>query len=235
MQDPTISLTPPCTIVYPELFEPKAFKDNPPKFSATFLIDKAEDMSGLRNAIRAAAMKKWPSNPSDFYTKLNLPLRNGESKAIKDGEIDKTNFYYGKIFFNAKSAWQPQIVNVYNEELKDENEIYGGCIVQAYIGFYAYDYMGKLGVGAGLRAVCKIEDGPPLGGGRVDTATAFNSVIKERETFQDNPPDFNSKEYNETGQQGQSGNRIIGPDQDPWEKQEPREPGVDAEDDGIPF
>ena len=95
--------------------------------------------------------------------------------------------------------------------------------------------MGKMGVGAGLRAVCKVADGDPLGGGRIDTASAFNSIIKERETFQNNPP-MDSKEYNELGQQGP--NRIVGPDVDPWEPpQEPpggmmRQPG-DEDDIGF--
>jgi hypothetical protein len=50
-----------------------------------------------------------------------------------------------------------------------------------------------------------------------------------------------SLEMNVMGQQGQSGNRIIGADQEPWEsepKQEPREPGTvitDPNDDDIPF
>jgi len=231
MNDPTIALTPRATIVYPALFEPEAFKSQEPVYKATFLIDKSEDISGLRNAIKAAAIKKWPSKPSDFYTKLQLPLRNGDAKAVDEhGKPDKSNFYWNRIHFNAKSKWAPQVVSVYNEPITNPEEIYGGCIVQAYVSFYGYDYMGKLGVGTGLRAVCKVDDGDPLGGGRIDTASAFNSIIKEKETFVDNPPDFNSKEYNETGQQG--GNRVIGPDQDPWEKQQ-REPGDEQDDIGF--
>lgn len=229
MHDPTIALTPPSTIIYPALFEPESYGNAEPTYKAGFLIDKSEDISGLRNAIKAAAIRKWPSKPSDFYTSLQLPLRNGDSKAVDEsGTPDKTNFYYGKIFFNAKSKWQPQIVNIYNDPITSEDEIYGGCVVRAYIGFYGYDYMGKMGVGSGLRAICKVEDGSPLGGGRVDTATAFEGVLKEKDNFIDNPPDFDSREYNETGQQGP--NRIVGPDQDPWDSEPKQEP-----DDDVPF
>ena len=236
MNDNTVALTPECIIVYPALFEPESYGNSEPNYKAKFLIDKDKDISALRNAIRAAAIKKWPSKSDEFYTKLDLPLRNGDSKATdENGNPDKSNFHYGRIFFNAKSKYQPQVVSIYNELITDPNEIYGGCVVQAYISFYGYDYMGKMGVGAGLRAVCKVADGDPLGGGRIDTASAFNSIIKERETFQNNPP-MDSQEYNELGQQGP--NQIVGPSEDPWEPpQEPpggmmRQPG-DEDDIGF--
>jgi hypothetical protein len=246
MEDNTIALTPECTIIYPALFEPESYGNAEPTYKAGFLIDKNEDISMLRNAVRAAAIKKWPSKSDNFYTQLNLPLRNGDSKAVdENGNPDKSNFYFGKVHFNAKSKWQPQIVNIYNDPITSDTEIYGGCVVRVYVSFYGYDYMGKLGIGTGLRAVCKIADGIPLGGGRIDTANVFSGVLKEKDNFVDNPP-MDSKEYNEKGQQGQSGNRIIGADQDPWKGEPKQEPPKldevmspneysDSDDSGIPF
>ena len=234
MNDPTLVTTPEVTIVYPEVFEHVAFGNSEPKYSATFLIDSDVDIKSLRAAVKSAAYAKWPNQESDFYTKLQLPLRNGNSKAVdENGKPDETNFYFNRVFFAAKSKWQPSIINVYGDPISEPDEIYGGCVVRAHIKFYGYSYMGKLGVGAGLQAICKISDGEPLGGGKVNTKAVFESYLKERP---ENP--FETREFNETGQQGQSGNRIVGPDQDPWEpKQEPpggmmRQPG-DEED--IPF
>ena len=234
MQDPTVALTPECIIVYPELFEPKSFNNSDPKYSAVFLIDQSADIAPLRGAVKAAAMRKWPGQQPDFYTKLNLPIKNGASKAIdKNGNPDATNFYHGRYYISAKSKWQPQIVNTFGEYITDLEDVYGGCVVKAYLKFFGYEFMGKLGVSPGLQAVCKIKDGDPIGGGRVNPKEVFGSLIKDR-------PDFGSREYNETGQQGVSGTRIIGPDQSPWQDNEPpqeppmmREPGDESVD--IPF
>lgn len=202
MQDPTLYLTPECTIVYPSLFEPTAYKSEEPTYSATFLIAKNNDLSALKDVIKAAAIKKW-GQQVNFKT-LNYPVRNGDEKAIdENGILNKDNFYYNRYFIRAKSKWQPAIVNIYNEQITDENDLYGGCIVRAYFSFYGYDYMGKKGVGCGLRAVCKVADGEPLGGGRINTSEVFNEVLQERDTFIDSPPNFNEREYNETGQQNE--------------------------------
>ena len=59
MKDPTLYLTPECTLVYPALFEPASFKSEEAVYSGTFLISKAHDISEMRNAVKAAATAKW--------------------------------------------------------------------------------------------------------------------------------------------------------------------------------
>jgi len=196
----TLWLTPECVLVYPSLFEPTSFEKEEPTYSGTFLISKNADMNPAKEAIYEAFASKFGRNSK--MTGTRYPIRDGNEKAVdENGGIDKENFYYDRWFFRAKSKWQPAIVNIYNDPIADENELYGGCIVRAYISFYGYNYMGNKGVGCGLRAVCKIEDGEPLGSGRINTAEVFGNVLQEKERFEDSMPDFNSQEYNETGQQ----------------------------------
>jgi hypothetical protein len=232
MQEDTLVLTPEATLVYPSLFEPTAFKNEDPAYKATLLISKAEDLKPMRNACRSAALRKWGQNVQT--QQLRSPIRDGDQKAMdENGNIDKTNFYFGNVFINAKSKWQPQIVNIYNEFITDENELYGGCIVRAYISFFGYDFAGNRGVSAGLRAICKISDGTPLGGGRIDTADAFKDFIKEKPSFMDGPP-MDSKEYNEgPGQRNDDPLR----DSNPWgDNEPPQEPDfVPPDDDSVPF
>jgi|GEM_PF-1265726 len=202
MQDLTLYLTPECILVYPNLFEPAAFKNEEPTYSATFLIKKSADLTDLRNAVKAAAVQKWGQQVS--MGSLRYPVRDGNEKAIdENGNQNKDNFYYNHYFIRAKSKWQPPVVNIYNYPINNENDIYGGCIVRAYLAFYGYDYMGNKGIGCGLRAICKIEDGEPLGGGRINTAEVFGSIIQESDDFTTSPPDFNSRKYNELGQQNE--------------------------------
>lgn len=222
MKDPKLCLTPECTIVYPNLFEPTSYKNEEPTYSATFLISKNKDITDIREAIKAAAIGKWGTQID--FKRLHYPVRDGNKKAIdENGNLNKDNFYYNRYFIRAKSKWQPPLVNIYNDPIKEDGELYGGCIVRAYFAFYGYDYMGKKGIGCGLRAVCKIADGEPLGGGMVNTNEVFGNFIQEKDSFMENPPDFNSREYNEG--QGQ---------QNDWEYDEPPQEPVQEPDD-IPF
>ncbi|GAG76700.1 unnamed protein product, partial [marine sediment metagenome] len=58
-KDPTLYLTPACTLVYPSLFEPSSFKNEEPVYSGTFLISKSNDITPMREAVKTAATQKW--------------------------------------------------------------------------------------------------------------------------------------------------------------------------------
>ena len=194
MEDPKRYVTPDCTMVYPSLFEPTSFGNEEPKYSATLLISKSNDLQPMREAVKAAAAAKFGTQIFDNLKSLNFPIRDGDEKA--QGEQD--NFYFNQNFIRVKSKFKPKLVNIYGEDITNENELYGGCIIKAYINFYGYEYMGKRGISAGLLAICKVEDGEPLGSGMVNAQEVFGSVIKQKPVV-----DFNSREYNETGQQMQ--------------------------------
>ena len=80
------------------------------------------------------------------------------------------------------------------------------------------------GIAVGMRAVCKIADGEPLGGGRINTGEVFKDFLKPKDTFMDNPPGHE----NELGQQNHDPLR----DSDPWGNNAQREPGDEST---IPF
>jgi hypothetical protein len=126
-------------------------------------------------------LKKFPGRPDDFYKKLRKPIRNGVEKAVKeDGGVDTESFFYNRYFINVKSKYQPQIINIYNEPITEPDEIYGGCIVRAYLSFFGFDHAGNVGVSSSLRALIKVDDGDPIGGGKVNTGEVFADVIQER-------------------------------------------------------
>jgi hypothetical protein len=183
MKDPAVALTPEAIIVWPHLFEPTSFNDSEEYYRALLLFEKDVDFSTLHAAVRAAALKKFSAINDEDFKNLRKPIRRGSEKAVdKTGGIDKESFYFNRYFINAKSKFQPQIVDIYNAPITDETAIYGGCIVRAYLSFFGYDFAGNLGVSCSLRALIKIDDGDPLGGGKIDTGAAFAGVIKERPT-----------------------------------------------------
>jgi hypothetical protein len=214
--------TPPCTIVYPELFEPKAFNNGEPKYSAVFLLSKDIDRAPLWEAIKAAAVRKFGGQILENMKSLRIPIRDGDEKAVdKTGKVDKESFYFGNNFISAKSKFKPQLINLYGDPVENESEIYGGCTVQAIFNFYGYSYMGD-GVACGLQAVCKVGDGEPIGSNRVNTTEAFQGVIKDKP---DAPPGWEEEKAEAVGGYGEMGEPFPGDRDDP-----PPE-----ESDSIPF
>jgi hypothetical protein len=215
--DPKRYVTDPCTMVYPSLFEPSSFKKEEPKYTCTLLFSKKIDTRFMKESMKAAAAAKFGSNILGNLRSLDFPLRDGDEKA----QGEKESFYYNRYWMRVKSSFRPKLVNIYGEDITDENELYGGCIVKAYVNFFGYDYMGKRGISAGLLAICKVEDGEPLGSGMVNPKDVFGDVIQQRQEV-----DFNSREYNE------------GPGQRPQEWGDagnmPRENYQDEPDD-VPF
>jgi hypothetical protein len=187
MKQDTLALTPEATIVWPDLFEPISFNGGDEQYRATLLIEKDADLTLLVQAINAAARKKFPGQPEQFYKQLRKPIRKGAEKAVDDnGNPAPESFYHNRYFINVKSKYQPHIVNLHNEPITDPNDIYGGCVVRAYLSFFGYDHAGNTGVSCSLRALVKISDGDPIGGGKVNTGAVFASVIQKRATVFEN-------------------------------------------------
>lgn len=187
MKQDTLALTPEATIVWPDLFEPISFNDGDEHYRALLLIEKNTDLTPLVQAINAAARKKFPGQPEEFYKQLRKPIRSGAEKAVDEsGNPDPESFYHNRYFINVKSKYQPQIVTIHNEPITDPNDIYGGCVVRAYLSFFGYNHAGNTGVSCSLRALVKISDGDPIGGGKVNTGAVFAGVIQKRPTVIEN-------------------------------------------------
>ena len=180
MQRKTDALTPDGKIVWPALFEPESYNGSDPYYKAVLLFERDADFTEIKQAIAEAAAKKFPGKDKEFYKKLRKPLREGNEKAVNEhGLQDTESFYYNRLFMNVKSKYQPQIVDKYNQPITDPDVIYGGCIVRAYLSFFGFDHLGNKGISTSLRAIVKVDDGEPIGGGKIDTSTVFAGVIQE--------------------------------------------------------
>jgi len=201
MNKDTFAVTPECTIVYPSIFEPESFKGGEEKYRAVLLFDKSSDLSALKTAIIAARSLKFPGKDSEFFKTLKYPIRDGSVKAVdKDGKPDPTSFYHDRLFMTVKSDFQPQVVDKSNLPILDPKAIYGGCRVVVAVAFFGYGHLGNYGVSCSMRAIMKIADGDPIGGGRLDTGQVFAAYIDKttpQDMLRNNPaliskPDFYS-------------------------------------------
>ena len=82
----------------------------------------------------------------------------------------------GHWVFTASSKQAPQVVDMNLNPIINQTDVYSGCYARVCVNFFPYNSNGKRGVGIGLNAVQKIEDGEPLGG-RVSAAEAFGAPM----------------------------------------------------------
>ena len=80
----------------------------------------------------------------------------------------------GHWVFTASSSNPVPVVDANQNPIINSTEVYSGCYVRVCVSFFPYNSNGKRGIGCGLEAVQKLEDGEPLGGG-VTVADAFGA------------------------------------------------------------
>lgn len=167
---------------YVNIFKPRAAQPGQEeKFSVTLLIPKSDVATKQRidAAIRAAVEKgvseKWngarpPSIPH--------PLHDGDG-VKQDGTAfgDECKGHW-VMTASAKVDYPPEVVDAQLNPVMNQAEVYSGCYGRVSINFFPYGggRTGfKIGVGAGLGPVQKLEDGIPLSGG-VSAADAFGDM-----------------------------------------------------------
>jgi hypothetical protein len=159
--------TPKAIISYPNLFVARAsnLDDNAtPKFSATFVFDKAAqatpEFAALKKALVATAKEKWGDKPP---ANLKNPFLDGPSHNLPEGTV----------FIRCSSLQQPGVVNAKVQKIIDPSEIYPGAIVIATVSCYAWERKTGKGVSFGLGNVQKVGDGP-----RIDNRSAATDDFK---------------------------------------------------------
>lgn len=156
------------------VFQPHAAQGSTDaRYSITLLIPKMD--AATLNAIYAEIERvKQAGIQKDFGgvlpPVLNIPIYDGDGVRPNGepfGEECK-----GHMVLRASSRAQPSVVDLHVQPILNPSEVYSGCYVRASIDFFTYNKSGNRGVGCGLNAVQKIEDGEPLTS-RTTAAEAF--------------------------------------------------------------
>lgn len=164
-------------ISYAHVHEPKAPRGSTKAvYSGSILIQKtdAKTLADLKKCVEAAIVlgvekcKGWNGKRPDPSI-LVYPWHDGD-KERKDDEN-----YKGVIFLNAKSERKPGLMDngTPPQPITNPDDFYSGCYIRAFLSFYAYEFMGKKGIGVGLQHLQKVDDGPRLSGG-VNAEDAFS-------------------------------------------------------------
>lgn len=161
---------------FPNLFTPKAFQDKPNEaktFSCHLIFDSMDELKepwngkktktpSLTKAIFHAKTDQW--GPKESWPKFPYPvIFDGNEERNKDGEI--RNGYEGKTYIRLKSGekFPPKVVLANGSPATDQ-DVYGGCYVQAQILVRPY-LLPKPGVSLRLLGIRKVKDGEKFGAG----------------------------------------------------------------------
>ena len=165
---------------YEHLLKPYAFQPNQPsKYMVTILLPKSDTKSvkemfaAIEQAKKEGLAKKWDGKTSQ---KIASCVHDGDQPKESNGEPFSEECK-GMWVFTASSSEdrKPPIVDNHHVPITDPNEIYSGMYARVCVDFFPYIFSSKKGIGCSLRAVQKVKDGDPLGGGRVDVNKVFTS------------------------------------------------------------
>lgn len=161
-----------CLISYPWVWEPN--EDG--KYSVCLLIPKTDKATVAKIEAAIDAVKAQPKAAQvwggKFLASFKTPLRDGDTER----DLDKSPEYKGHWFINASSKNKPDVVDAQLNPILEKKEVYGGMFGRASINFYAYNFNGNKGIGAGLNNIQKLADGEPLGGAGSRAADDFEVV-----------------------------------------------------------
>lgn len=198
---------------YPNLFKAKAMKAQPgeeekaPEFSASFILDKTNPehkkvVAAIETECKRIATEKWGKVPP--AAKFKTPVRDGETFVdeatgeIKDGHSEDT---WG---ISAKSKAKQHVVGRDKQPI-GEDEIYGGCYVNAVITLYPWKHpTGGWGVSANLGPVQFFKNGERFGG----------TVLDPDEEFEDLGEDDDGDEPEEKPKKAAKGKKAAAADDD---------------------
>ncbi len=159
---------------YAHVFQPHAAPgSSDARYSITLLIPKTDTVT--LNAIYGAIELAKQAGVQKTFGGVMPPVIN---TPIYDGDGTRPNGEpfgeecRGHMVLRASSREQPSVVDLNVQPILNPAELYSGCYIRASLDFFAYNQSGNRGIGCGLNAVQKIEDGEPLTS-RVTAAEAF--------------------------------------------------------------
>lgn len=152
---------------YVNVFNPKTPKNGgDPKYSVTLLIPKSDiaTKQAIDNAIQQA-LNEAVVTVFEGYAPPNPPTPIHDGDGLKESGEEYGDECKGHWVMTASSKMRPEIVDANVQPVLSPTAVYSGCYGRVSIRFFAYNSMGRKGIGCGLGNVQKLRDGEPLGGG----------------------------------------------------------------------
>lgn len=164
----------PVRLSFPNLFRPTSVEEGKePTFNVTLLFPPV-DISLLHQVAGAKMLEAFPNylQNGQWLDGLEWPFKDQAAKAAK-----LEGYTSGSPYLSISSKYRPAVVDSRQVPIIDEARVYPGVWGLAVMNCYDWNYKNmKRGVSFGLQTLMILADDRKLGGGAVDTATAFAGV-----------------------------------------------------------
>ena len=151
-QEAVLVNTPFFIVNFPEVFTPKAFRDQDPKYSLQMIFPKGtKGLKEFMATVRETIAKEYPKGPPASYKQ---PFRSGD----KEG---KKGIYEGAVFCTGSASGKnlpPGLIGPDNKPILDTTEFYSGCWAMAKVQIW----LNEFGASLQLRSIKKFKDGKKL-------------------------------------------------------------------------
>ena len=159
-------VTPEGRLLFPALFEPKAFENSTvEKYSCVLAFDADADLSLLINEVREAA------KAAGLDKGARNPLCKGDDKVAEWGDA-----FAGKTYIRIATQFKPFVCDRNKQEIIDPSKVYSGCYARAVVHAYPYNKVGNKGVSFGLDSIQITRDGERLGTSGAASAALFDEL-----------------------------------------------------------
>jgi len=167
-------VTEPVRLAFPALFEPKPTVKGGTelKYQAALLLPPDYDLKPLAVCVKAAMIDKWGKV-------VKLTARNAPVKKCDDRDIELAGYDEGWRYLNAKSGYQPSVLDQKKQVILDEARVFAGCWCRFHLAAYAWEHaQGGKGVSFSLNSVQLVREDARLGGRKAATEV-FGTVEVE--------------------------------------------------------
>lgn len=178
-------ITPVFRASFANVFKPRSpFEGQEPVYSVQMLFPKSTDLKPLKEAVRAAIVKKWGADKAEWPKNLRLPFKDGNEKNLED--------YKDMTVIEARSKMKPGVVDQNVQDIIEASEFYSGCWARATVTCFAYDKAGNRGVSFGLQNLQKVKDDTAFSGKRnpKDDFEALDDLEQDSSASEEDDLDF---------------------------------------------
>lgn len=182
-------------ICYPHLFEKHAPPGTDPsaaRYGAEFLLDPQSNVDDCQRVEAAFEQVARAAGKGDQMQFLKSPLQSGDElnrNALAKGRQARPELEGMRVVRANDRNYAPAVVNARLQPISEANkdQLFGGCIVNAFIDLFWSSNPTNPGVYAGLRGVQLVDNVnvQPLGGGKSDPASMFEVVKGAPEPLQE--------------------------------------------------
>lgn len=167
--------TPKGRMIYPNLLEPRAIKDDPnskPKFGVSLLLPKTANIDALKKLVADTAEKEFGKQWQSKAKRLPL-LKTTDYERLKDYADEYPLFLRA----SANPDLPPFIFGANAKPFAgDASDIYSGRWAVCAVRAYAFNKVGNTGVAFGLQRIQLLDHDEPIAGARVATASGFEAA-----------------------------------------------------------